>query len=134
MIPYDLEIAKVERGGLGVGDIGLAGPVYEDAAGRTDFAWRAQLEHPSHHIEHVNAHVSDDAVAVLRESAPTPWVSPLAVRPHWRRPGPHLIIESFRRRGVRRVALRAHMPVTANFHMGNFAELAFPDDAVARFD
>ena len=30
----------------------------------------AELEHPAHHVEHVDAHIADDAVAILDECAP----------------------------------------------------------------
>ena len=93
--------AEVERRGLRVGDVRLARLVDEDAAGRADARRHAEVEHPAHHVEHVNAHVADDAVAVFHERAPAARMHQLVVRPHRRRAGPHLVVEVRRRRACR---------------------------------
>src|SRR5690349_19519398 len=58
-------------------------------------------------------------------------MGPLAERAHGRGTGPHFVIERFRRGGVGRIALGAHVPVTTDLDVGDLAELAFFDDAVA---
>src|SRR5205085_7478492 len=63
--PDDVQVVVGEGGGLGVGDVRLAVAVNQDAAGGADGLWPTQAEHPTDHVEHVDAHVSDDAVAVF---------------------------------------------------------------------
>src|SRR3546814_5147110 len=36
----------------------------------TDPFWPSEIQHPAYGVEHVNAHVTHDAVAVLHKSAP----------------------------------------------------------------
>src|SRR5262249_29532645 len=59
--PDHLAFGEVEGGGLGVGDVRAAVAIDEDAAGRADAPRPAEVEHPAHHVEHVDAHVADDA-------------------------------------------------------------------------
>ena len=94
----------------------------------------AEVEHPAHHVEHVHAHVADDAVAVLHVGAPAPRVDQLVVGPHRRRPGPQLVIEVGRRGRVGRVLRRPHRVVAIDLDQPDLAELAFADDAIARGD
>ena len=55
------------------------------------------------------------------------------VRPHRRRPGPHFVIEVRRRRAIRRIGRIPHVVVAVDLHQPHLAELAFANDAVARF-
>ena len=85
MLPDDLQVAEVEGGRLRVGDVRLALLVHQDAARRDDPPRPAQVEHPAHHVEHVDAHVAHDAVAVLHERPPASRMDERVVRPHRRR-------------------------------------------------
>ncbi len=82
MHPGDVEFGERERRGLGVGGVGLGGFVEVDAAGGVDFRRPKEIERPADEVEHVGAHVTDDAVAVFREGAPTAGMGERIVRPH----------------------------------------------------
>ncbi len=107
---------------------------HEDAAGRADSRRRAQVQQPADHVEHVDAHVADDAVAVLHERPPAAGVIDRAVRPHRGRTRPHLVVQILRRRRVGRVAAIPHVIVTADLDVGDLAQLAFFDDPVLGLD
>src|SRR5581483_4542024 len=111
MVPDNLEVAIVENGGLGVGDVGFAGFINKDAAGGIHGLGPAEVEEPAGHVKHVDAHVADDAVAVLHEGAPTAGVDPLVVGAHRSGAGPEIVVEVFRRVGVRRIAGGPHVVV-----------------------
>ena len=106
----------------------------QDAARRGDAVGHAEVEHPAHHVEHVHAHVADDAVAVLHVGAPPARVDQLVVGPHRRRPGPQLVVEVGRRGRVGRVLRRPHRVVAVDLDQPDLAELAFADDAIAGGD
>ncbi len=91
-------------------------------------------EHPPHHIEHVDAHVAHNAVAIFHERAPAARVHQAVVRAHGRGARPHFVIEIGRRIRVGRIAGRAHVIVAADLDQGDGAELAFVDEPVACLD
>ena len=93
MLPDDVEIAKVERGGLGVGDVGLGSLFDQDAARGADALGPAELEHPAHHVEHVDAHITHDAVAVFHEGPPASGVGDRVIGAERGRAGPHVPVE-----------------------------------------
>ncbi len=103
MLPDDGELVEIESRGLRVGDVRFAVLLDEDAAGRRNALRPAEFEGPAHHVEHVDAHIADDAVAVFREGAPGARMNQLVVRAHRRWAGPHFVIEVGRRLGVGRV-------------------------------
>ena len=59
--------AEVEACGLCVRDVGLAVLVDQNSPAGSDSLWPPQAKHPAHHVEHVDAHVAQDAVAILFE-------------------------------------------------------------------
>ena len=134
MLPDDVQVAEVERGRLGVGDVRLALLVDQDAAGRGDPLGPAQAEHPAHHVEHVDAHVAHDAVAVLHERPPAAGMDDRIVGPHRGRAGPHLVVEVFGRRTVGRVGIISHVIIAIDLDQADLAELALADDPVAGLD
>ena len=70
MLPHDGEVVVLEHGGLGVWDVGFAAlENAQPAKGRDPFR-PAQSHEPTHHVEHVDSHVSDGAVAVFHELPP----------------------------------------------------------------
>src|SRR4051794_9195216 len=71
MLPDDGQLAEVEGRGLRIGNVGLAVLIHQNAARRTDPFWPPQIKHPADHVEHVDAHVADDSVAILHERSPT---------------------------------------------------------------
>src|SRR5690349_13229608 len=93
MLPDHRQIAEVESGRLGVCNVGFTLLIDENAAAGTDALWPAKVKHPAHHIEHVNAHIAHDAVAIFHKGSPAARVNELVVRPHRCWPGPHLVIE-----------------------------------------
>ncbi len=72
VLPHDGQIAEIEGGRLGIGDIGLAGLVGEDATRRADAPGPAKIEHPGRHVKHMNARVAVNPVAVFGEPHPAP--------------------------------------------------------------
>src|SRR5258706_3892995 len=134
MLPDNLKIAEIERRLLSVGDIGFALFVDENAAGRADVFGPAEIEHPANHVEHVDTHVADDAVAVFHKGAPASGMAKLVVGTHRGRASPHFVIEIVGRSGVRRILPRAHVVVTIDFDESNLSELSFLEDIVAGFD
>ena len=86
----------------------------------------AQVEHPADHVEHVDAHVADDAVAVFHEGAPAARMDQRVVGPHRRGAGPHLVVEVVGRRRRRAGSRVARMLVVAvDLDRPTLAELAF---------
>ena len=101
---------------------------------RADPFGPAQPEHPPHHVEHVDAHVPDDAVAVLHERPPAAGVGDRVIRTHRSRAGPHLPVEVVGRVRVRRIRIVAHVIVAIDLDHRDLAELPLADDLVARLD
>jgi hypothetical protein len=134
MVPGDLEIAIIEDGGLGIGDIGFAVFVDEDAAGGGDAGRPVEVEHPANHVEHMDAHVTEDAVAVFGEGAPTARVHEFIEWAQRCGTGPHFVIEVGGWGDVRRILAGSHMPVAVDVDGGDFAEQARFDDVVAGVD
>ncbi len=135
--PAHLQVAEIEGRRLGVGDVGPAGLVDQDATIGTDRHRPSEVHHPSDHVEHVDAHVAHDAIAVLHECPPTAGVDHLVVGAHRRRTGPHLVVEPLRGSRIGRAGQRvagAHVPVAADLHVGDVAQLAFAQDPVAGLD
>src|SRR5688572_6680525 len=132
--PDDFDVPEIEGGGLSVGDVRLGFFLDENAAGGIDAGGRAEIEHPADHIEHVNAHVADDSVAVFHEGAPAAGMRDAIEGTHGGGAGPHFPIEIFGRGGVGRVGIVAHVVIAVGLDVSDFAELAFADDLVARFD
>ena len=79
----------------------------------------AEVEHPADHVEHVDAHVADDAVAVLHEGPPAARVDQRVVGPQRRRAGPHLVVEVLGRRRVGRIAAGPHVVVAADLDVAD---------------
>lgn len=65
VLPNGVEIIELEHRSLRVRDIRFAVLLNENAAGRSDAFWPAESEHPAGGVQHVNAHVAQDAVAIL---------------------------------------------------------------------
>src|SRR2546427_12473236 len=82
----------------------------------------------------MDAHVTDDTVAVFHESTPTAGMHEFVVGAHRRRARPHFVIEVIRRGGIRRILPRAHMVIATNFDDADFAQLAFFDYGVPGFN
>ncbi len=61
-------------------------------------------------------------------------MSDSVIRPHGRRPGPHLPVEVGRRSSVGRIATGAHMIIAANLDVADFSELTGFDDILTGFD
>ena len=53
----------------------------------------AEVEHPADHVEHVDAHVAHDAVAVFHEGPPPALVRQAVVGPQRGGAGPHFVVE-----------------------------------------
>ena len=94
----------------------------------------AQPEHPPDHVQHVNAHVPHDPVAVFGEGPPASGVDDPVVRPHRRGAGPHLVIERLRGGRVGCVVSGTHVIIAVDVHVGDLAELPFADEPVAGLD
>ena len=94
----------------------------------------AEVEHPAGGVEHVDAHVADDAVAVFGEGAPPTSVRQAVVRAQRRRAGPHFVIEIVRHGLDRRVAVGAHVEIAAHFDVADLAEQPGLDDLLLRVD
>ena len=133
MSPDGLQVAEIEGSGLTIGSGGDAAFLNIDAAGRTDAFGPAKVHHPSGGIQHMDAHVAHDAIAVFHECPPSTWVDGWVVGSHWGRARPHVVVQMARRIRVWRILAIAHVIIAAQFHMGDFAQLAFLND-VARFD
>ncbi len=134
VLPIHREVVVVERGGLGVADVGLAGFVDEDSARGGDAIRPTELEHPARGVEHVHAHVADDAVAVFHEGAPPAGVRHAVERPQRGWASPHVVIEVIGDGGDRRVAVGAHVVVAADVDVGDFSEQAGFDDVFLGLD
>src|SRR6185369_4864126 len=93
MLPDHLQVTEIKGGILSIGNIRFASFVHENATRGTDAPGPAEIEHPADHVEHMNAHVADDAVAVFHESPPASGVTELVVRTQRGRAGPHFVIE-----------------------------------------
>ena len=93
VLPDDLQVVEVEARGLRISGVGLGLFVDENAALRNDAAWPAEVEYPADRIEHVHAHVANDAVTILHEGPPCARVAKLIVRSQRRRATPHVVIE-----------------------------------------
>ncbi len=128
MLPRAVEMVVFERGGLRVRNVRLAFLLHVDAAGRRDAFGPAEAKHPTRGVEHVHAHVAHDAVAVFRESAPPTQVRQAVVRSKRRRAGPHFVIEMGRHGFDGRIAVGAHVEVTAHIDVADFPEQAGFDD------
>ena len=72
VLPDGVEVVKLEGGGLRVGYVRLAALLDEYPAGGGDALGPAEAEHPPHGVEHVDAHVAHDPVAVFHKGAPPP--------------------------------------------------------------
>src|ERR1700683_1265207 len=70
VLPYDLQVIVFERGKLRIGYVGLTAFLHQNSARGADSLGPTQIQHPASHVEHVDTHVADDAVAVLHERAP----------------------------------------------------------------
>jgi hypothetical protein len=88
----------------------------------------AEVQHPAHHVEHVDAHVADDAVAVLHEGPPAARVDELVVGPHRRRAGPHLVVEVLGGSVSGGILAGPHVVVAVDLDQPDLAELALLDD------
>jgi len=69
--PDHIEAVVLKRGDLRVGDVGFAVFLNEDATGGGNSLGPAKIEHPADGVEHVNAHVTHEAVAVFHERCAT---------------------------------------------------------------
>jgi hypothetical protein len=134
MGPVDLDVAKIEGGFLGIGDVGDAGFIDKDAAGGRDLRGPAEVHHPADHVEHVDAHVAHDAVAVLFEGAPAAGMLQAVPGAHGGGAGPHLIVEFGGDGGRGGRVLGPHVVVAVDFDVGDLAEFAGFENLVAGFD
>ena len=73
--PGHLEITKVKGGVLGICNVSCAVLVHQNAAGAGDANGPAEIEHPADHVQHVDAHVADDAISVFHKGAPAAGVA-----------------------------------------------------------
>ena len=93
VLPDNLQVVEVEARGLRISGVGLGLFVDENAALRNNATWPAEAEYPADHIEHVHAHVANDAITILHEGPPCARVAKLVVRSQRRRATPHVVIE-----------------------------------------
>src|SRR5262245_3859883 len=116
VLPDDVEIAEIKRGGLSVRDIGLALLIDHDAARGAYPAGPAKVEHPADHIEHVDAHVAHDSVAIFLECPPATGMHERIVGPHRSRARPHFVVEIRRGRRIGRIIAGSHVVITTDFY------------------
>ena len=113
MSPDDIQAVVLERRELGVADVRFAFFLNVDAAGRRNSLRPAKIQHPADRVEHVDAHVAHDAVAIFRERPPPAFMWQAVVRTQRRGAGPHFVIEKIGHRFGRGVAVGAHVEITA---------------------
>src|SRR5207248_5925329 len=70
VLPDHPEVIETESCGLRIGDVCFTPLVDEDSSGGCDSRGPAQIQHPAGHVEHMDAHVADDSIAVFHERAP----------------------------------------------------------------
>ncbi len=134
MLPSDVQVVVLERGGLRVANVRLARFIDENAAARRHALRPAETEHPAGHVVHVNAHVANDAVAIFHECSPPAAVRKPVVGPQWRRSAPHFVIQEFRDRLQRRVAVVSHVVIATDIDLADLAEQAGFDDVLLGVD
>src|SRR5262249_41028743 len=127
-------LAVVVGDGLGVGDVGPALALDEDAAGRGDAARGAQVEAPADDVEHGHAHVAEDAVGELVELAPALGVHQRVVRDHRGGADPEVVVEVLGRLLVGRVVVAAHRVVAEGPGHADAAEVAGADEVAGGAD
>ncbi len=98
MLPRHLQVAIVKHRVLRVGDVGLARRVHQNSAIRRHALRPAPAQHPARQVEHMHAHVPQNAVAIFHERPPPARMHQAVVGPQRRRPRPHFVIQIFRRR------------------------------------
>ena len=120
MLPDRIQTLELKRRRLRVGDVRLTIFLHKDAARRRDAFRPAKPQYPARGVQHVNTHVTHDAVAVfLKRAPPTPmWES--VVGSQRRGASPHFVIEKVGHGFNRRIAISAHVEITTHLDMGNF--------------
>ena len=134
VLPDDGEVVVFEGGVLGIRNVRLAFLLDEDTAGRADLVGPAEFEHPARRVEHVNAHVADDAVAVFPEGSPPAFVGNSVVGSQGCGAGPHFVVEEIGNGLEWRIAVRPHVVVAAKFGVGDVAEQTRVDNVFLGFD
>ena len=119
VLPNNLQIVEIKTSRLRVRGVGLGLFINKNAALRNHARWPAKAKHPTNRVEHVNAHVANDAIAVLGERPPCARMDQWVVRPHRRRPGPHVVIKLLRSLCIGGVASVAHVVITAHLGVGD---------------
>src|SRR3546814_17124710 len=85
----------------------------------TDPFWPSEIQHPAYGVEHVNAHVTHDAVAVLHKSAPPASVRSAIVRTQRGWSGPHFIIQNIGNGFHRGISIGPHVIVPTHLHVSS---------------
>ena len=122
VLPQDRQFVVLESSRLRVRRGGDAVGVHENSSGGCDPFRPPEVEHPAHRIQHVYAHVADDAVAVFHEIAPSARVDDLVERYFGRRACPHFVVQFVRGRDCRGIAARAHMVIAVRFRKPDTSE------------
>ena len=76
MLPDDVHVVELEHGRLRIRDVVLPALEHPQTAEGGDPLRPAQPHEPANHVEHVDSHVADGAVAVRHELAPVAAGSP----------------------------------------------------------
>ncbi len=134
MRPHNVQLVEIERGDLSVGNI--AGGVGMDISPPdTVHTFRpTQVEHPPDRVEHVDAHIPYDAVAIFPEHPPPARMNHRIEGAHRGGAGPHLVVEVLRRVGVLPLLVAPHAIVTADFGVADRSQQPFLDHTVAGLD
>ena len=70
MGPDEVQISITESSALGVADVGPAGFVHENTSLAGNGGRPAEIQHPADHVQHVDTHITDNAIAVFHKGAP----------------------------------------------------------------
>ena len=106
----------------------------QDAAIGTYRFGPSQIEHPPDHIEHMDAHIANDAIAIFHEGAPTTRVNDSVEGAHGSGTRPQIIIQIFWRFNIGCVVVVTHVVITVKVDMANFAQKALTDYPILRLD
>ncbi len=134
MLPIDLQFVVGKRGRLRVRDVGSALLVHPDPARRRDRLRPPQIEQPAHHVEHVNAHIPHDSVAVLHERTPATRMRHTIETSQRCGTSPHFPVQIVGRSHIGRRVAGPHVVIAEDLHQPDLSELPGLHNSFPRFD
>jgi len=134
MLPDDVQFVVLEHRGLRVRNVRFAVLLDVDSTRGTDPLGPSQAQHPADGVQHMNAHIAHDAVAVLHERPPPADVRQAVVGPQRSRAGPHFVIEKVRHGLDGRISVGPHVIVATDVDVRDLSQQAGIDDVLFGID